>query len=123
MITAKEYRDGLRMAAIMAGAVRTIDFPAMLAAIAHAEAMAPIVDPSLLQARGLAMSEDKTLIGIFARAKRELDALPWPELTEATNRAELPGVPFSVERAADNQQADGQSDGDASRVLSGQGAR
>jgi len=119
MITAKAYKDGLRMAAIMAAAVRAIDFPAMLAAIAHAETIAPILDPTLFKERGLAMSEDKTLVEIFARAKRELDALPWPQLEEATNRgvSERPGVPFSVERA--DAQADTQADGDASRVLAG----
>ena len=115
MITAKAYRDGLRMAAVMAGAVRAIDFPAMLAAIEYAEAVAPIVDPTLFKTRGLAMSEDKTLIAIFARAKRELDALPWPELEEATNRRAAALRAYT--------QADNQADGDASRVLAGQGGR
>jgi hypothetical protein len=77
-MTNDEYRDGLQMAVILTQAIRAIDFPGMLDAINRAESIAPILDPTAFLRKGMAMSEDKSIVAIFADAKRKLDALPLP---------------------------------------------
>jgi hypothetical protein len=120
-ITPADYADGVRLAYVIMGAIRSTDFGGMLAAINRAEALGPITNPSLFKAKNQVMREDKSVIAILARAKAELAALPWPaedDTIAMRARERLPfdppgHPPFSVE------EADSDATGDASRVLAG----
>ena len=82
-----EYRGNLVAAYALVGALRSIDLAAMLDAISHAEALGPVLDPTLFREKGQALKEDKAVIAILCEAKRKLDALPWPEGADISVRS------------------------------------
>lgn len=72
------YRDTLVMAYAIVTVMRGMPLEEMLAAIEHSEALGPILEPTLFLQRGKALSEDKQVVAILARARVQLDRLPWP---------------------------------------------
>lgn len=74
---AARYQEGLINAHMLAALVRAadIDFGAMLEAIQYADTLGPIVDPTAWMKGEKAMCEDKRVLEILGRARRELDAL------------------------------------------------
>lgn len=104
----REFKHGLTMAYIVAGAIRSTAFGEMLSMLELASAEIGG------GAGATALAEDRPVVEILARAKRELDALPGWSLPAM----ELPGVPYSVARGTSDA-----IDGDPSRVVMGQGVQ
>lgn len=88
-IEGETYREQLLHAHALAAQLRLGDFDEMLERISIAEVTAPLFNPTLFMEKGDAMLQDKGVLQVLARAKRELD-----ELVEAYHqrgrRTELP---------------------------------
>jgi hypothetical protein len=75
------YREQLLYAHALAAQLRACDFDEMLERIAIAEVTAPLFNPTLFMEKGDAMLQDKGVLQVLARAKKDLD-----ELVEAYHR-------------------------------------
>jgi len=102
-----EYQATLITAYAYALSIRQLPLDEMLAAIEHAHAFGPFLDPTLYRDKVEKMEQDRTVLAALAEAKRKLDALPWPTETIDVRRR-----PYSVERF--------NPEGDPSRVVAGQ---
>jgi len=102
-----EYQATLVTAYAYALSIRQLPLDEMLAAIEHAHAFGPIVDPTAYRDNVEKMQQDQKVIAALAEAKRKLDALPWPGDVIDVHRR-----PYSVERF--------NPEGDPSRVVAGQ---
>lgn len=58
----EEYKDGLQHAGLCFRLMETINVPAMINAINHAEAVGPIFHPSLFIEKETKMEEDKKIL-------------------------------------------------------------
>lgn len=74
-----EQRQELILVYHVAKALRSLELDEILRRIDFAETWGPFADPTLFMAKAKAMSEDKSVVQILARAKHELDKLPWPD--------------------------------------------
>lgn len=76
----EEYQLAVRSCALMAGLLLMHDLPGLIKAIESADAIGPLIDPTLWRAKGSAMLEDKELLEAalplwrYARA-RKADAM------------------------------------------------
>ena len=82
-MTREEYELTLRQAYLVAQMLRRVDVRGALDVISRAESIGPILDPTLWMRNSQKMHEDKAVVGILARARAELDKLPWPDAGEA----------------------------------------
>lgn len=57
-----EYQAAVGSCALVGSMLTQYDLPEMLRAIEHAEAMGPMIDPTLYREKADAMDEDKTLL-------------------------------------------------------------
>ncbi len=57
-----EYQDAVRRVALVASMLADIDFAKLIRAIDHADAVGPILNPTLWRDRHKAMHEDRTLL-------------------------------------------------------------
>lgn len=57
-----EYQAAVRATALVASMLVQYDLPELLAAIGRAEAVGPILDPTLYREKARAMDEDKALL-------------------------------------------------------------
>lgn len=70
------YQDAVRACALLAGLLLMHDLPALLRAIERADAIGPLVDPTLWRDKGAAMLQDKELLEAalplwqYARARK-----------------------------------------------------
>jgi len=60
--TAQEYQGAVVMVAAMARLLAGYDVPGLLADIEHAEAIGPVLDPTLYRDKAKAMGEDRELL-------------------------------------------------------------
>lgn len=58
----KAYQSDLRLVAVAAAAISRIDIPGHLQHIERAEAVGPLIDPTLYRDKAEAMEEDKSLL-------------------------------------------------------------
>lgn len=56
------YQDAVRACALLAGLLLMHDLPGLLRAIERADAIGPLVDPTLWRDKGAAMLQDKELL-------------------------------------------------------------
>ncbi len=59
---AETYRAGVTMAAAAARLLAGVDVPGLLADIEHADAVGPLLDPTLYREKARAMGEDRELL-------------------------------------------------------------
>jgi hypothetical protein len=69
------YREQLLHAHALAAQLRASDFDEMLDRISLAEVTAPLFNPTLFMEKGDAMLQDKGVLQVLARAKKDLDRL------------------------------------------------
>jgi hypothetical protein len=70
----EEYQDAVRRVALVASMLADIDFAKLIRAIDHADAVGPILNPTLWRDRHKAMHEDRALLvaaqNLVAKSKR-----------------------------------------------------
>ncbi len=99
-----EYQAAVRACALARALLEPHDLPAMLAAIAHSHAVAPILDPTLYRDRAPAMEQDRALLeAALPLARLAVPAGALERLARATAAAtptpppDLPRPPSSSE--------------------------
>ena len=78
MMDVDEYRASLLSCYAIAKQLREMPLDELERGIDLAETVGPFADPTLWMQKSRALSEDKSVVEILARAKRALDKLPWP---------------------------------------------